>query len=134
MISGLCFGFAFGVGGLGAAILGKLADVTSINHVFQVCSYLPAVGLLTAFLPNLEPVRLYATEEVSLKSASNQMLGHCPHAAPPHCPAISEALRPHPAHCAISFIGRGCGLGDVFLEGTHLGSHAEVFLKFVIGL
>jgi MFS transporter, FSR family, fosmidomycin resistance protein len=66
MISGLCFGFAFGVGGLGAAILGKLADVTSINHVFQVCSYLPAVGLLTAFLPNLEPVRLYATEEVSL--------------------------------------------------------------------
>jgi FSR family fosmidomycin resistance protein-like MFS transporter len=55
MISGLCFGFAFGMAGLGAAILGELADVTSINFVYTVCSFLPAVGLLAAFLPNIEP-------------------------------------------------------------------------------
>ena len=58
MISGLCFGFAFGMAGLGAAILGWLADLTSINFVYLVCSYLPAVGLLAAFLPNIEPPRL----------------------------------------------------------------------------
>ena len=55
MISGLCFGFAFGMAGLGAAVLGELADATSINFVYTVCSFLPAVGLLAAFLPNLEP-------------------------------------------------------------------------------
>jgi FSR family fosmidomycin resistance protein-like MFS transporter len=54
MISGLCFGFAFGMAGLGAAVLGWLADLTSINFVYLVCSYLPAVGLLAAFLPNIE--------------------------------------------------------------------------------
>lgn len=54
MIAGLFFGFAFGMGGLGSAILGKLADSTSINYVFQVCAYLPLIGILTAFLPNLE--------------------------------------------------------------------------------
>src|SRR5580693_7191095 len=46
MISGMCFGFAFGMAGLGAALMGKLADATSISHVYRVCSYLPAVGLL----------------------------------------------------------------------------------------
>jgi FSR family fosmidomycin resistance protein-like MFS transporter len=54
MISGLCYGFAFGVAGLGAALLGELADATSISHVYQVCSYLPAIGILAAFLPNIE--------------------------------------------------------------------------------
>jgi FSR family fosmidomycin resistance protein-like MFS transporter len=54
MISGLFFGFAFGMGGLGAAALGRLADMTSITFVYQVCAYLPAIGMLTAFLPNLE--------------------------------------------------------------------------------
>jgi FSR family fosmidomycin resistance protein-like MFS transporter len=54
MISGLFFGFAFGMAGLGAAILGELADLTSIRFVYVVCSFLPAVGLLAAFLPNLE--------------------------------------------------------------------------------
>jgi FSR family fosmidomycin resistance protein-like MFS transporter len=58
MISGLCFGFAFGMAGLGAAVLGWLADLTSINFVYMVCSYLPAVGLLAAFLPNIERPRL----------------------------------------------------------------------------
>jgi FSR family fosmidomycin resistance protein-like MFS transporter len=57
MISGLFFGLAFGVGGLGAAALGALADWTSIEFVFRVCSFLPALGLLTAFLPNLERLR-----------------------------------------------------------------------------
>jgi FSR family fosmidomycin resistance protein-like MFS transporter len=54
MVSGLFFGLAFGMGGIGAAILGKLADMTSIAFVYHVCSYLPLIGLLTAFLPNLE--------------------------------------------------------------------------------
>ena len=58
MISGLCFGFAFGMAGLGAAVLGELADLTSINFVYVVCSFLPAVGLLTAFLPDLERPKL----------------------------------------------------------------------------
>jgi MFS transporter, FSR family, fosmidomycin resistance protein len=54
MISGLFFGLAFGVAGIGSAILGKLADWTSINFVFQVCAFLPLIGLLTAFLPHME--------------------------------------------------------------------------------
>jgi FSR family fosmidomycin resistance protein-like MFS transporter len=54
-VSGLFFGFAFGFGGIGAALLGQLADSTSIDFVYKVCSFLPAIGLLTAFLPNIEP-------------------------------------------------------------------------------
>jgi FSR family fosmidomycin resistance protein-like MFS transporter len=54
MISGLFFGLAFGMAGVGAAIMGWLADATSIAFVYRVCSFLPAIGLLTAFLPNLE--------------------------------------------------------------------------------
>ena len=57
MISGLFFGLAFGVAGIGSAILGKLADWTSINFVFQVCAFLPLIGLLTAFLPHIEGSR-----------------------------------------------------------------------------
>ncbi len=53
MISGLFFGFAFGMGGLGAAVLGQLADHTSIQFVYKVCSFLPLIGLLTGFLPNV---------------------------------------------------------------------------------
>ena len=66
MISGLCFGFAFGVAGLGAALLGWLADLTSINFVYLVCSYLPAVGLLAAFLPNIEPPKLRTIHEEAI--------------------------------------------------------------------
>ncbi|MGA2712818.1 MAG: MFS transporter [Bryobacteraceae bacterium] len=54
MISGLFFGIAFGLGGVGAAFLGKLADRTGIYFVYQVCAFLPAIGLLTGFLPNLD--------------------------------------------------------------------------------
>lgn len=53
-ISGLFFGFAFGMGGIGAALLGQLADATSIETVYQVCAFLPLIGLLTAFLPTIE--------------------------------------------------------------------------------
>jgi FSR family fosmidomycin resistance protein-like MFS transporter len=53
-ISGLFFGLAFGVAGIGAALLGRLADSTSITFVYRLCAFLPAIGLLTAFLPNLE--------------------------------------------------------------------------------
>jgi FSR family fosmidomycin resistance protein-like MFS transporter len=53
-IAGVFFGFAFGVAGIGAAALGRLADHTSIEFVYRVCSFLPLIGILTAFLPNLE--------------------------------------------------------------------------------
>jgi FSR family fosmidomycin resistance protein-like MFS transporter len=53
MIAGLFFGLAFGIAGIGSALLGKLADHTSIQYVFHVCSYLPLIGLVTAFLPDL---------------------------------------------------------------------------------
>ena len=54
MISGLFFGFSFGMGGIGAAVLGALADHTSISFVYKVCAFLPIIGLLTIFLPNLK--------------------------------------------------------------------------------
>jgi FSR family fosmidomycin resistance protein-like MFS transporter len=54
LVAGLFFGLAFGMGGLGSAVLGRLADLTSIIYVFQVCAFLPLLGLLTGFLPNLE--------------------------------------------------------------------------------
>ncbi|HEX2727869.1 MAG TPA: MFS transporter, partial [Beijerinckiaceae bacterium] len=57
MISGLFFGLGFGMGGLGAAVLGQLADATSITVVYQVCSFLPAIGLLAAFLPDVRAKR-----------------------------------------------------------------------------
>jgi MFS transporter, FSR family, fosmidomycin resistance protein len=57
-VSGLFFGLAFGLGGVGAALLGKLADHTSINFVYRVCSFLPALGILTAFLPDLTARRV----------------------------------------------------------------------------
>ena len=55
LISGLFFGLAFGMGGIGAAVLGKLADQTSISHVFHLCAFLPLLGLLTGLLPNTNP-------------------------------------------------------------------------------
>ncbi|WP_431294799.1 MFS transporter [Pedobacter sp. P26] len=54
LVAGLFFGFAFGMGGIGSALLGKLADSTSIEYVFNVCAFLPLIGLLTGFLPNIE--------------------------------------------------------------------------------
>ncbi|MBL7945038.1 MAG: MFS transporter [Flavobacteriales bacterium] len=56
LVSGLFFGFAFGMAGIGSAVLGSLADATSINTVFTVCSFLPLLGLLCAFLPREQRV------------------------------------------------------------------------------
>jgi FSR family fosmidomycin resistance protein-like MFS transporter len=52
MIAGIFFGFAFGMAGIGSAVLGRLADHTSIEFVFRVCAFLPLLGLLTGFLPD----------------------------------------------------------------------------------
>ncbi|RWF63713.1 MFS transporter [Mesorhizobium sp.] len=57
MIAGIFFGFAFGMGGIAAAVLGVLADMKGIDFVYQVCSYLPLLGLLTVFLPNMKEAR-----------------------------------------------------------------------------
>ena len=54
MVAGLFFGFSFGLGGLGAAALGEIADMTSIDTVYRICSFLPLLGLLTYFLPNID--------------------------------------------------------------------------------
>jgi MFS transporter, FSR family, fosmidomycin resistance protein len=54
MVSGLFYGFAFGMGALGSALLGRLADLTSIQYVYHVCSYLPIIGVICYFLPNLK--------------------------------------------------------------------------------
>jgi FSR family fosmidomycin resistance protein-like MFS transporter len=54
MVAGLFFGLAFGIGGIGSAVLGQVADVRGINFVFHVCAFLPLLGLLTVFLPEIE--------------------------------------------------------------------------------
>ena len=54
MVSGLFYGFAFGMGGLGSALLGSLADKTSITYIYQLCAYLPLIGIVALFLPNLK--------------------------------------------------------------------------------
>ncbi len=54
MVSGLFFGLAFGMAGIAAAMLGHIADLTSIEFVYRVCSFLPLIGLLTFFLPDIE--------------------------------------------------------------------------------
>ena len=58
VIAGLFFGFAFGMGGVGAAVLGVIADKTSVDYAFQLCAYLPAIGLLALFLPNIKRTHL----------------------------------------------------------------------------
>jgi FSR family fosmidomycin resistance protein-like MFS transporter len=68
MISGIFFGFAFGMGGLGAAVLGMLADRTSIGFVYHVCAYLPVIGILTIFLPDIH-VRSREKEQLKAKAA-----------------------------------------------------------------
>jgi FSR family fosmidomycin resistance protein-like MFS transporter len=60
MVAGLFFGFAFGLGGIGAAVLGQLADATSITFVYKICSFLPLIGVLTVLLPDVEGKRAKA--------------------------------------------------------------------------
>jgi FSR family fosmidomycin resistance protein-like MFS transporter len=57
MISGLFFGFAFGMAGIGSALLGRLADATSIAHVYKLCAFLPLLGVFTALLPNIRTAK-----------------------------------------------------------------------------
>lgn len=57
MIAGLFFGFAFGMGGIGAAVIGQIADATSITYTFYLCSFLPFLGLLAFFLPDIHEHR-----------------------------------------------------------------------------
>ncbi len=58
LISGLFFGFAFGVAGVTSAVLGNLADKTSIEYVYNICAYMPLLGLVTFFLPNLKKQKI----------------------------------------------------------------------------
>jgi FSR family fosmidomycin resistance protein-like MFS transporter len=69
-ISGLFFGLAFGVGGLGAALLGMLADATSVATVYKVCAWLPALGLFTAWLPEIEPPHTRRQRAADLDTSS----------------------------------------------------------------
>jgi FSR family fosmidomycin resistance protein-like MFS transporter len=61
MVSGLFFGLAFGIAGVGAAVLGTVADHTSIQFVYHLCAFLPAFGLLAMFLPNTKELNSRAT-------------------------------------------------------------------------
>ena len=62
-ISGLFYGLAFGMGGIGAAVLGRLADLTSIDFVYRVCAFLPTIGLLAVFLPDISPAEARGVEK-----------------------------------------------------------------------
>ncbi|MDR0229740.1 MAG: MFS transporter [Flavobacteriaceae bacterium] len=62
MVSGLFYGFAFGMGGLGSAVLGWWADLTSIEHIYTICAYLPLIGIIAAFLPNMKKVKFREEE------------------------------------------------------------------------
>jgi FSR family fosmidomycin resistance protein-like MFS transporter len=60
LVSGLFFGFSFGMAGLGAAVLGWVADKTSIEFVYDICAFLPLLGICAAFLPEIETERMRA--------------------------------------------------------------------------
>ena len=78
-VSGIFFGFAFGAGAIGAALLGQLADATSIDLVYKVCSFLPAIGLLTVFLPDIEPARRRASRPFASRPTARQPPGPSRH-------------------------------------------------------
>lgn len=56
MVSGLFYGFAFGMGGVGSAVLGLWADATSIQYIYHICSFLPLIGVIAYFLPNMKKI------------------------------------------------------------------------------
>jgi FSR family fosmidomycin resistance protein-like MFS transporter len=61
-VAGLFFGLAFGLGGIGAALVGQIADTTGVEFVFKLCSFLPAIGLLAAFLPRTVGAQRHAVQ------------------------------------------------------------------------
>ena len=65
MISGLFYGLAFGMGGVGAAVLGQLADAHGIEYVYRLCAWLPLLGVFAVFLPDLRPARTAAVTSTS---------------------------------------------------------------------
>jgi FSR family fosmidomycin resistance protein-like MFS transporter len=69
LISGVFFGFAFGMGGIGAAALGQMADAIGIEAVYRICAFLPAIGLLTALLPDIEPAGRPVVQTVPARQA-----------------------------------------------------------------
>jgi FSR family fosmidomycin resistance protein-like MFS transporter len=73
MVAGLFFGLAFGMAGIGAAVLGKLADLQGIEFVYRVCAFLPLLGLLTVFLPDIgRPHREKSTATVAPRPVVEQ--------------------------------------------------------------
>jgi MFS transporter, FSR family, fosmidomycin resistance protein len=68
LIAGLFFGFAFGVAGIGAAVLGRVADAVGIEAVYRVCGFLPAIGLLAAFLPDLDRTSVERVDDRAIAS------------------------------------------------------------------
>jgi len=68
LVAGMFFGFAFGMAGIGAAVLGKLADAYGIEAVYQVCAFLPLMGLLTYFLPNMDEKPMHEEPQPHLAS------------------------------------------------------------------
>jgi FSR family fosmidomycin resistance protein-like MFS transporter len=83
LVSGIFFGLAFGMGGVGAAVLGHVADMEGIVFVYRLCAWLPAIGLLTGFLPNLDRPRGRAT---SLPDAGRPE-------GDPECDPVCESTR-----------------------------------------
>ena len=75
MISGVFFGVAFGIGGLGAAVLGKLADHTGIAFVYHLCAFLPALGLLAVFLPKMPSPPCVRRASSALRSRQQNLNG-----------------------------------------------------------
>ena len=71
LVSGLFFGFAFGIGGIAAAALGWLADITSIETVYTICAFLPALGIFTAWLPDAKTAAGYAATDARQARASD---------------------------------------------------------------
>jgi MFS transporter, FSR family, fosmidomycin resistance protein len=97
MVAGLFFGLSFGMAGIGAAVLGRVADSTSIDTVYQLCAFLPAIGLLTALLPNLgrslPPAAKTSPQSTPLAPAEARQI--------PPFPPTAETLPP--GHAARSY-------------------------------
>lgn len=72
MVAGLFFGLAFGMAGIGAAVLGKLADVQGIESVYRMCAFLPLLGLATVFLPDIGRPASEKHPPVKAPAAKNQ--------------------------------------------------------------